>query len=1025
MSSRRFASGFARLAAPALVLYLVFALALPIVAAAQTAGSLSGTVRDPSGAALPGAALRVTGPALQGRTLTAHSDAAGRYLLSPLPPGDYTVETTLDGFAASVHREVRVGVHEDVVLDVALALSAIEETVEVVGGGAALEVSRSDLGERIAPEAIEALPLNGRNFEDLVALVPGVKPNPEALRDRAFSIFGERPAATSFLIDGADNNDPIDGGALQRFSQDAIQEFEVATTGYEAELGRAQGGVINVVTRSGTNTLRGSAFLFARDDSLDSSNVSGQDAPALERTQWGASVGGPLVRDRAFYFLSAETLDEKRGRNLDLSTVPAWVLAGLATPSGAEDLGAGPSRDGFSGLGKIDFLPGSKQRFSLDLTRNDDDAQGEVPPGIAGSLVLPSATRAQDAASTSAALRHTRLFQTSAVLESSARWTSGRTLDNLDGDRRPEAVLLLLRNNFIQTGAPLGGNRRDLDRLHLAQSYSLLRGSGAHELKMGWEFLRTDLEGSNALTNDVEYSAAFFSPDAPEVMEDLFGRLGFAQSAARFFFLSGNPDGSLDLDLENDDLGVYAQDRLRLGAVTVDLGLRWDRASLFGEDTDNFAPRLGVAWDVGGRHRTVIKANAGIFYDRNALIAASTVPEKGGVFTRNAFDVALPRLGFEYTDSLIDVVITSGFPGVFPPENPAYAALADDLRENPFALYELLGIAVSDPGAPPVVTADNLAQLSGMSAADAVALLESVYPGTDWEFFDVPGGSIVGDRVLSFFPRGPLDRTRDISVFTEDKTPYTFAFTVGVEQQLTRHWRLSASYVHRRTRDLLTRRILNLFDVAPGDPNFARTLDGGPRINAVTYDGRIDYDGFVVSVARVGGGDWSLRASYTYSDAEDNLLTGEVGSGFSNNNHPEFDLGPSNLAVPHIGVVSGNARLPKGWWAAGNVFLRSGNAFSPRGLVDSDGDGLVDQRDLAFPRNSFRADAFFQVDLRLEKEFRLGGGRELRFLIDVFNATNEDNVAGVNSVSGPDFGVPNNFFPGRELQLGIRYFFGR
>ena len=452
MFSRSFAPGTARLAAAALALYLVFQLVPAEVAGAQTSGSLSGSVRDASGAPRPGALLSALGPALQGRTLTSRSDASGRYHLAPLPPGVYTVEATLDGFTTVVHREVRVGVNEDVILDFELALSAIEETIEVVGGGAALEVSRSDLGQRISPETIEALPLNGRNFEDLVALVPGVKPNPETLRDRAFSIFGERPAATSFLIDGADNNDPIDGGALQRFSQDAIREFEVATTGYEAELGRAQGGVVNVVTRSGTNALRGSAFLFARDDSLDSSNVPGQDAPALERTQWGVAVGGPVVRDRVFYFFSGEALDEERGRNLDVAAVPAWVLDGLATPSGTEDLGAGPSRDGFSGLGKLDFLPGPKQRFSLDLTRNDDDARGEVPPGIAGSLVLPSATRARDAASTGAALRHTRLFGDAGVLESSARWTSAKTVDDLGEDGRPEAVLLLLRNNFIQTG---------------------------------------------------------------------------------------------------------------------------------------------------------------------------------------------------------------------------------------------------------------------------------------------------------------------------------------------------------------------------------------------------------------------------------------------------------------------------------------------------------------------------------------------------------------------------------------------
>ena len=417
--------------------------------------------------------------------------------------------------------------------------------------------------------------------------------------------------------------------------------------------------------------------------------------------------------------------------------------------------------------------------------------------------------------------------------------------------------------------------------------------------------------------------------------------------------------------------------------------------------------------------------NAGVFHDRSALLAASTVPEKGGVFTRNAFDIALPRLGFDYTDSLIDVVITSGLPGVFPAENPAYADFAEALRDDPFFLYELLGISVDDPSAPPVVTADNLATLSGLAPAEALALLEATFPGTDWEFFDVPGGSIVGDRVLSFFPRGPLGQTRDISVFEKDETPRTEALTIGVEHRLTPAWTVAASYVRRRTRDLLTRRITNLFDVPPGDPNFAQTADGGPRRSTVTYDGFIDTDAVILSARRPFQGGWGLQASYTYSDAVDNLLTGEVGSGFSNNNRPELDVGPSNLSVPHLSVVSGMGLLPRGVRVAGNLFWRSGNALSPRGLSDTDGDGLVDQRDLSVPRNSLRVDDHFQLDLRAEKAFTLTPGHELRLLVELINATNEANVAGVNAVSGPTFGVPNSFFPGREVQLGVRYFFGR
>ena len=1000
---------------------------LPVASHAQVAGSISGTVTDASGGALAGVTATVRGPSLQRDSLQAVTGADGRYRLSPIPPGDYELTFELQGFQRLVIEGVRVAIHQAVTLDGTLELVTVEETVTVVSEAPAVDVTRTEQSTNIAPESIENLPLNGRNFEDLVSLVPGVKPDPAAVRDQRFSIFGERPAATGFIVDGGDNNDPLDGGAFQRFTQDSIQEFQVITTGYEAEFGKAQGGVVNVITRSGTNAFKGSAFYFLRDDSFDSSNVSGQEVPKLERDQWGLSAGGPLAKDRAFFFASAEKLHEARGRNIDRSRIPDFVQRGLATPQGVEDFSLGPELDGLALLGKVDFLPTQNSRWTVSFNLTEDDATGETPIAVAGSLVLPSGSRTQLQESISVALRQTWISGSDGVLESTLKVLDGSTGNNLDQTQRQEAVLLLFLGNFLQTGASFGGrSERNVERLQLAQSYHWLGPSwhGDHEFKAGYSYVDTSLDGFDEVFNDVEYSAAFFSPNVIPITEDLFHRVGFEQSAARFFTLPNEPGGDLLLDLDNEDVGVFFQDTWQAGDnVSLDLGLRYDVASLFDGDDDNLSPRFGFVWDVGGKHETLVRGSAGLFYDRNALLAASTVPEKGGIFTRAAFDVVLPRLGFDYTDSLIDLVITTGLFGG-PPENPLYAGFADDLRADPFHLYQLMGIAVPDPSVPPLVTADNILQLSGLSADQAIALLETTYPGTDWEFFDVPGGSIVGDRVLSFFPRGPLSQSRTVSVYSEDRTPKTEAITIGVERQLNPHWSASLDYVYRRTEDLLTRRIVNLFDVPRGDPNFARTLGGGPRVSAVTYDGFIDYDGVTLSLRRPFSGRWGMMLSYTYSDATDNLLTGNVGSIFSNNNRPELDVGESNLSAPHVGVVSATARLPWDVRVSGNLFWRTGNAFSPRGIVDTDGDGLIDQRDLSVPRNDFRVKDFFNVDLRLEKSFRFGKDHEVSILVDAFNVTGEDNVSNVNAVQGPDFGVPNSFFPGREIQLGARFFFG-
>jgi len=1001
-------------------------------AAAQITGAIGGTVHDASGAVLPGAMVTVRGPNLQKEAATAVSGANGTYRVALIPPGVYEVTVELQGFTSQTRKNVEVAINQQTTLDVSMAVGGRTEAVEVEAGIPLVEVERSAVSSRVSQQTIDALPLNGRNYVDLISLVPGALPVPGGPQGANVSIFGERGAALSFLVDGAENNDPLNGGPAVRYTQDAVREFEVITTGYEAEFGRAQGGVANIVTRSGGNDWQGSAFTFARNDAFDNSNVPNQEPPKLERYQWGGTLSGPLKRDRAYVLGSFEVLDETRGVNIDQSKIPTFVKNGIATPGGQEDFGIGPGTNGWTGVLKLDFTLNDKNRLALTGARNNQDVSGEISSPVAGTIALPSAARTQTADGASVIARETAVLRPTTFLETSASFIRGHGGANLEHTARIEPILILLRSGFLQTGAPFGSrSERTSKRFQFAQTLTnaFTGAAGDHQLKVGWDVNRVTLDGFDEVLNDVEYSAAFLSPNAHAINEDLFRRLGFAQSAARFFTLSGNPDGSLDVGIKDTSLSGFAQDSWRMPhGVTLNYGARYDYSSLFSGDKNNIAPRLGVTWDVGEKHQTVVKANWGRFFDRNLLAAAATVPDKGGVFTRSIFDVTLPRLGADYTDSLIDLVITSGFPtgpGTrSPAENPAYRGFADALRADPLALYKLLGIRVSDPSVPPIVTADNIQQLSGLTAAQAVALLERTFPGTDFEFFDVPGGSIVGNRVLSFFPRGPLGLSRDVSRYAEDRTPSTNAFNVGIEQQFLNDFSLAVTYVHRRTRDLLTRRIVNLFDAAPGRPNFGKTTDGGPRISQVTYDGIINYDGVTIHLRKRFSHRYQFALSYTGSRARDNLLTGNVGSQFSNNNHPEIDYGPSNQSAPHVFVGNALATLPWGLDISGIVFWRSGAAFNPRGIVDLDGDGLVDQRDTTQPRNKFRTKAYGDVDLRLEKRFKVSGRQAFSVLAEAFNLFNRANVSNVTAVSGPNFGTPTTFFPGREIQFGVRYLFG-
>ena len=1003
-----------------------------IEAGSQMTGQLAGTVRDATGAALPGATVIVTGPLPTDIRRSVTTDARGRYLVPLLQPSVYDLLVELEGFHSARYQELEVAVDERATVDVILVLAGVTEQIDVSVEIPIIEVERSDVTWRVSGRTIDDLPLNGRNFVDLMALAPGARPMLPSGVTGGVSLFGERPVATSFIVDGIDNNDPLRGGPAVAFSQDAIQEFEVVSSGYRAEFGRAQGGVVNVVTRSGSNRWNGRTYWFNRNDRFDASNVLGQPAPALSRHQWGGTIGGPVRRDKLFFFGSLERLDESRGLNVDQAQVPDFVKAGAASPTGRENFEFEPVTDSLTGHFKLDARFGDVRAVSLSIARNGEDLNGELASPVAGTLALPSAAREETGRTLSVNLRGTALVGVSSFLETTVSHIQGETGLNPNRAERPEPILLLLRSGFLQTGAPFGGRRsRRTKRTQVAQALSWLPNwkGDQHQLKVGWDINRSTVGGFNEVSNDVEYSAAFLAPNAHEVVADRFARLGFQQSAARFFTLPATSDGSFKLNLKNTDVSVFAQDSWRpRGDLTFDVGLRYDWASLFGKDRNNVAPRLGMAWDIGERHRTIVRAAWGTFFDRNLLSAAATVPEKGGVFTRSAFDVALPRLGSDYLDSLIDLVITSGFPmaggGRTPPENPAYLPFADAIRSNPLALYHLLGIAVPDPLVPPIVTADTITTLSDYSPDEAVARLEAEFPGTDWEFFDVPGGSIVGDRVLSFFPRGPLAQSRDVSRYAQDRVPWTNALSVGVEQQLGDKLIVGATFVRRRSRALLTRRIVNLFDAQPGDPQFGKTTDGGPRINQVTYEGRIDYDGVVVTARWPLGPRHRWGVSYTVARGRDNLLTGEVGSTFSHNNRPELDYGPSNQSVPQSLTADWTVRLPWEVSVSGVMFWRSGSAFNPRGIRDLDGDGLVDQRDTSEPRNRFRAEPFFTTDLRVEKRITLGGRHVASALMETFNLANRANVSNVSAVAGPAFGTPTTFFPGREIQIGIRYFFG-
>ena len=301
-------------------------LSIPSAAAAQVGGgAVAGNVVDQAGAAVPGATVTMTAVAAN-RSRTTVTGAYGNYVFTGLNPGEYTVRIEVNGFRTLTREGIRVATGETLRVDLQLSVGGVTEAVSVRADAPLLRSETSSLGQVVDNRKVTDVPLNGRSFISLASLVPGVAmpPPPAAPLPR---ISGGRPRTNEYLFDGISVLQPEPGQVAFFPNIDAIQEFKVETNSPPAEFGRFNGGVINLTTKSGGNTLRGNAFEFFRNDALNARNYfapAGSDKPEYERNQFGGVVGGPIKRDRTFFFADYQGQRQTIGRTV-ISTVPTLL----------------------------------------------------------------------------------------------------------------------------------------------------------------------------------------------------------------------------------------------------------------------------------------------------------------------------------------------------------------------------------------------------------------------------------------------------------------------------------------------------------------------------------------------------------------------------------------------------------------------------------------------------------------------------------------------------------------------------
>ena len=339
-----------------LLLSIVLLLLIPsLVLAQSSASSLSGQVTDESGAALPGVTVTATNNETGfSRAVVTGSD--GGYRFPSLPVGTYSVVADLSGFASVTTRNVELNVSQERTINVTLRQAAVKEQITVTAAAPLIETTPA-IGTVVSQREIQSLPLNGRQFANLGSLAPGtslsVNSDPTKPGQLTIALNGGSGRNVNFIVDGGDNTDDTIGGALQNYNIEAVQEFNIQTQQYKAEYGRTTGGVLTVVTKTGTNNFEGSAYEFFRDKSLNSISQteklgSGVKSP-YRRDQYGASFGGPIIRDRAHFFVTAERTDRKTNYvidtagiypNLDGSIVATPFKDDLITAKGSADINA-------------------------------------------------------------------------------------------------------------------------------------------------------------------------------------------------------------------------------------------------------------------------------------------------------------------------------------------------------------------------------------------------------------------------------------------------------------------------------------------------------------------------------------------------------------------------------------------------------------------------------------------------------------------------------------------------------------
>lgn len=973
----------------------LLALSMPaIFAQAEIGGStLNGTVTDATAAAVPGAKVTVTNTGT-GLTRTTTTNDVGQYTFPSLPVGTYDLTAENQGFKVSKRTGIVLTVGAVATVDVVLEIGGVQETVSITAETPVVESTRSQTSTTVTTEQVRDLPINGRNFLDFTVLTPGVVRDPTRGGDLSFG--GQRGTSNSLLIDGADSNNVFFGQTTGRsgtgrnpysFSEDAVQEFQVNTNSYAAEIGRAGGGVINVITKSGTNDWHGTAFEFFRDKALNANswenNKNNRPKRAYHFNQYGGNLGGPIKSNRAFFFF-----DYDGQRN----TTPNPVFLQVPAPSDAlsqqalqmlqpylKSYSNGLNNDVY--LGRVDLNITNNQHLSLRYNANRFQGQNFENTGVNSAA---EHTGNSNVTTDNLSADYTLVLNPRAVFESRFAFTRDDE-PGFANSTAPEAIIRQSGTTVMQIGRNNFSPRyTNLKTYQWVETLSYIVGK--HAFKFGVDadtqqignFFPGNFSGSFTFN-----SYADFAANRPATFTQAFAGSGTAGPLSK-------PNVT--------EFAAYAQDSWRIfDRLTLNYGIRYDLfdyanppvhnpdaglaaagldTSRINLDENNIAPRFGFAYRANQAGTFVVRGGYGMFYGRTPTILTGTSFTQNGIqvqtYTLNAATGGVPS----YPNILSAPPTLSRTPDIYVFAKDYVQPLTQQWSLNAdYQLAQNYAVTIGYLG----VKGEHLTRTRDINLFPP-QLVDGTLNGQPVTFLRYPGTG---------GPLRPNPAFGRISIFDSGANSIYHGGFIQLSKRFARGLTLQTSYT------------------------FSKVIDDKPDQTQV-----------------VVGVDDSKQVEYPTLPGLDR------GRGNSDINHRFVFAGVYDVAYGHK-FGNGFAQQALGGWQLSLISqVQSGRWFTAGVNNDPNNDGnFSTDRPPAVGRDTFLGPNFMTADLRISKDIGIWERAKLRLIFEAFNVTNRANynslltnqynytAATRTFTTAAGFLTPTTTYDPRILQLAAKFMF--